>query len=324
MAADDDAEALFQALAVTLRAGLAPSSTAWARGLPHPLVAQVKARLERGEPLGQVLSVALSLPPHERVLLEAGERSGDLPELLDALVESRREKRKMRRRMLIALAYPCLVAAAASLLLPLPLLVNDGLRAYAVRAVPGVALIVTLLVVVFGLVPRLPASSPLRTVGPALLRSLPLLGGRLVYGATATFCEVLGRTIRAGIPITVGLPSALTATGDAAFVRAAEPARRALEQGATLDESLETVGVLPPSVHRQLAVAEQVGKLDEALAAAAKDARGAHGRTVIALIVATTVAVFAAVALVVVIGIVSAAKTFYFDRYDEVMKDIDS
>ena len=68
------------------------------------------ARLERGEKLETAIAAQGSrLPAHLRGLIVAGVRSGRLPIVLDQFAALARRQQDLRRRVLLALAYPALL-----------------------------------------------------------------------------------------------------------------------------------------------------------------------------------------------------------------------
>ena len=88
--------------------------TALADEVARPRLARVlrnlAARLERGEKLETAIAAQGSrLPAHLRGLIVAGVRSGRLPIVLDQFAALARRQQDLRRRVLLALAYPALL-----------------------------------------------------------------------------------------------------------------------------------------------------------------------------------------------------------------------
>ncbi len=77
-------------------------------------------RLERGEALETAIAAQGSrLPAHLRGLIVAGVRSGRLPMVLDQFVTLTRRQQDLRRRVLLALAYPALLLGIMAAILVL-------------------------------------------------------------------------------------------------------------------------------------------------------------------------------------------------------------
>lgn len=308
------------ALEQSLRAGLPLTRTEWTMGLPPKLAGPLKASVTAGKPLAESLWRVLGLFPYERLLLEAGEGSGNLPAAIASVLDGRQRRAKLRRRVMVALAYPVMVLLAAIVFLPLPLLFTDQASTYLSVVASGLFTIGTPLFVVFVVWPRVPPSS-FRALPWTLARAMPLIGRRLGWRPTSLLCDVLGQSIAAGVPVRTAIDASLQATGDPIFADAARDAGRVIDEGGSLAEALEQVDDLPGQVLRQIAVAEQAGRLEDVLKALAADASEQYRRTLWAMIVATGVMVFAVAALVAVIGIVGAAQTFYFDKMDALIEE---
>ena len=87
---------------------------ALAEEIARPQLARVlrnlAARLERGEKLEAAIAAQGSrLPAHLRGLIVAGVRSGRLPIVLDQFAALARRQQDLRRRVLLALAYPAVL-----------------------------------------------------------------------------------------------------------------------------------------------------------------------------------------------------------------------
>ena len=74
------------------------------------MLCNLAARLEAGEKLETAIAAQGSrLPAHLRGLIVAGVRSGRLPIVLDQFAALARRQQDLRRRVLLALAYPALL-----------------------------------------------------------------------------------------------------------------------------------------------------------------------------------------------------------------------
>jgi general secretion pathway protein F len=308
------------ALEQSLRAGLPLTRAEWTMGLPTKLAAPLKASVNAGKPLAEALHQVLGLFPYEQLLLQAGEGSGNLPDAIAGVLDGRARRIKLRRRVMVALAYPVLVLLAAIVFLPLPLLFTDKADVYLSVVGSGLLMIGTPLFISFVVWPRVPPSA-FRMLPWSIARSTPFIGRRLAWRPTSLLCDVLGQSIAAGVPVRSALGAALEATGDPLFADAAHDAGRAIDQGGTLAEAMQQIDDLPGQVLRQVAVAEQAGRLEDVLRALAADASEQYRRTLWAMIVATGVLVFGIAALVAVVGIVGAAQTFYFDKMDALIEE---
>ena len=115
----DELLALNAEIAALVRAGvpLEQGLAALGSDMPGrlgPIAAMLAERLERGEPLLQVLADrSVRLPPVYRAVLEAGLRAGRLPAALECLAASIRRLAEARRAILAAALYPLMVVILA-------------------------------------------------------------------------------------------------------------------------------------------------------------------------------------------------------------------
>jgi general secretion pathway protein F len=318
---DRSLEVFLTQLSVALKAGTPP-------GLLPTQVTTVPARLRASLPkvfAGEVpLSAALVgaglVTSAEAAVLSAGERSGTLPVVLEALARTLRERRAAARRLLMGLAYPAFLVVAAGALLPLPLVVTDGLGAWLSIAIWPPLIVGGALVLALIVWPRLPKEHALRGLAGRLLFSLPIVGGAATRGAAGTFFRLLSQLVAAGVPITLGLEASLAACGHPVWQARAARVRSAIDEGATLDDALRRHLELRPEVLSQIASAERVGALDTTLERLGKDESEAWGRFVIAAAVVAGVLCFLVVAGAIGGAIVTGAQG-YFDQIDRITDD---
>ncbi|MFM9962120.1 MAG: type II secretion system F family protein [Planctomycetaceae bacterium] len=101
---------------VPLESGLAMAGRSGS-GAQEILMLELAQRLRKGESFAEALhSVGGELPKLYRAVVEAGARTGRLPEALESLAMFAQETLKLRRRIDLALLYPTLVLLMSSLL----------------------------------------------------------------------------------------------------------------------------------------------------------------------------------------------------------------
>lgn len=271
--------------------------------LPAPVVAALRAGLREGEPLSGLLAGLGLVDEAGAALLEAGERLGGIPAALRRLAQRLSEQEAARRAFLGSLLRPAGLLLAAGVILPLPLLFTAGTGAYLARALPLVALVAVAALLLLGVWPRLPPdAAPRRRLLQAGL-ALPGLRAPLHHAAWATFAEVLGATLGAGLPARESLQLAARATPHPEFRAAAGELAARLDGGATLAEATAPL-LLPRAFVAQLAAAEQSGSLDLALARLAAGHREEERRTTAQATAVAGGAIFACVAAVAALSIV--------------------
>lgn len=254
------------------------------------LFAAVRARVLEGQSLSRGLAAFPSaFPEIYRAMIEAGEHSGKLGDVLERLAEFTENRESLRNTMLTAFIYPVLLTVVA-------LLVVGGLLVYVVPQVTrvftnlgqtlplatriliavsdfarasGLVTLVALIValIVFRLLLR---DEGRRAHWHRFLLRLPLVG-RLTRGVNAArFADTLGILTAAGVPLLSSLQSAAAVVTNLPMKGAVEEAVRRVREGAPLSSSLGAAKLFPPLVIHLIASGEATGRLDTMLARAAE------------------------------------------------------
>jgi type II secretory pathway component PulF len=211
------------------------------------------------------------------------------------------------------LLYPVSVLLVAMVVLPLPLLFRGPPGAYAARVLPGLAVLAALAVFFLVLLPRQRPDAPARRVLFSLGLVFPLTRPILLHRALATFAEVLGGGISAGIPIREALGLAASATPHPAFTAAGAAMIARLDAGGTLSSALAAVSP-PPSFVAQLNAAEQAGTLDTTLERLSRTHRDATLRATALVLRMLGATVFAAAAIFAAASIIGGYGAAFENR----------
>jgi len=245
-------------------------------------------QVSRGSPLSQAVR------EHPRVfpaifapLIQAGESSGSLVEVLSRLVASMEQRLRYGHRLRSALTYPivlCLVSSALlgilamavvpamrpffeQLQVPLPWITRLVLAAAAFFQKPGVLLLVFMVVATAGvLVHQILEGSPdseFRTWLDGVMLKIPLIGPALHWEISARVCSCLGMMLCSGLPLESSLRGLGEVTGNAWVGQRYHQAGKDILDG--YDFSLAMVGLLPPLAVAMISNAEQTGKMGETL-----------------------------------------------------------
>lgn len=304
---------MLQALAQALDAGMSVHQLvhdqAAAALLPTREREATRLALARGGSLAEGLARAGLVDDAGAAVIGAGERGGFLPAALRAVAADVEERRRRRRRLVLALAYPALLVMLASVILPLPIVVTEGVAAYLASAAPGVAAVVVALLLGGVVAPRLPTRW--RSLAVGALARMPLVGGVILDDARAAALELLGRLIAAGVPARGALASALGASVLPRVRAHVTHAERALDGGRALADVLFDATVVDESLGARVALAERTGDLDSALPALARELRERAARRVVALTVAAGLLAFLVVAVGIGRALVAQAQATY-------------
>jgi general secretion pathway protein F len=254
------------------------------------LLAAVRARVLEGQSLSRGLAAFPSaFPQIYRAMIEAGEHSGKLGDVLERLADYTESREGLRDTILIAFIYPTIVMVLAFVIvtfllvyimpqmtrvfssvgqaLPLAtrilIATSDFVRSYG---------LLTLAAAVAALVAAwlMLRDEALRTRWHAWLLRLPV-AGRLIRGVNAArFSDTLGILTTAGVPLLASLQSAAAVLTNLPMKGAVEEAVRRVREGAALAPSLGAAKLFPPLVIHLIASGEATGRLDSMLARAAE------------------------------------------------------
>src|SRR5689334_129300 len=254
------------------------------------LLAEVRARVLEGQSLSRGLAAFPSaFPQIYRAMIEAGEHSGRLGDVLERLADYTESREGLRDKIVIAFIYPAILTifgfGVVGLLLAyvvpqvtrvfantgqaLPLVtrlliaLSDYVRAsglLTVAAVIGVFIAARLLL----------RDEGRRTRWHGFLLRVPL-AGRLIRGVNAArFADTLGILTTSGVPLLASLQSAAAVLTNLPMRAAVDEAVRRVREGAALAPSLGAAKLFPPLVIHLIASGEATGRLDTMLARAAE------------------------------------------------------
>ncbi|KPK67635.1 MAG: type II secretion system protein GspF [Acidithiobacillales bacterium SM23_46] len=298
------------------------SETARARAV----VAGVRGRVLEGQSLARSLGhFPDAFPSIYRAMVEAGEQSGKLGEVLERLADYTENRQALQQKVLLAFIYPALVTIVAisvvSLLLiyvvpqvtrvfantgqALPLvtriliLASDFMRASG--AVWGIGIVGGLIAARLAL-----RNQVTRRKWHAFLLRTPMVG-RLIRGVNAArFADTLGILTASGVPLLQALQSAVPVVTNLPMRDAVEDALRQVREGGSLSRSLGKAKLFPPVVIHLIASGEQSGRLDSMLIRAAEaQARELEGwvRALTALLEPVLILAMGLVVLFIVVAI---------------------
>jgi general secretion pathway protein F len=254
------------------------------------LLAAVRARVLEGQSLSRGLAdYPAAFPPIYRAMIEAGEQSGRLGDVLERLADFTESRENLRDKVVIAFIYPALVTAVAlavvGLLLvyvvpqvtrvfanlgqALPLAtriliaISDFVRASGLVWLAGIAAAFVAWVLL------LRNESRRRRWHGWLLR-VPMIG-RLIRGVNAArFADTLGILTASGVPLLTSLQSAAAVLTNLPMRAAVDEAVRRVREGGALAPALGAAKLFPPLVIHLIASGEATGRLDTMLARAAE------------------------------------------------------
>jgi general secretion pathway protein F len=254
------------------------------------VLAGVRGRMVEGQSLARSMAAfPQAFPDIYRVMIDAGEQSGRLVEVLERLADYTENRQALRQKVTLAFIYPALVTLVAVSVVTL-LLIYVVPQVTRVFANTGQALpLVTQVLIAISDAAR--ASGPLWVVGGLvagvlfvlalrnarvrrrwhlLLLGLPVVG-RLVRGINAArFADTLGILTASGIPLLPALQSAVPVVNNLPMQAGVEEALRQVREGGSLSRALAKTKLFPPLVVHLIASGEASGRLDAMLQRAAE------------------------------------------------------
>ncbi len=269
------------------------------------ILAGVRAEVLAGHSLHAALGQYESaFPPIYRAVVDAGEKSGELPSLLIRLADYLEAWQTTRQKILQALLYPALVSVVA-------LLVIVGLVTYVVPQIVGVfkqskqalplltrGLILVsdvlrgnwywLLLVAIGapLLARraLARNEALKLRWHRRLLRLPLLGRHLRTLDSARLASTLAIMVSSGVPLLTALETSKAVIANLVLRQALDQAIRLVREGSPLHKALAADQLFPPLLVHLIASGEASGTLGRMLERAATQQQAElDRRTAIAL-----------------------------------------
>jgi general secretion pathway protein F len=250
----------------------------------------VRARVLEGQSLSHGLAAFPgSFPQIYRALIEAGEQSGRLGDVLERLADYTENRESLRDKVMLAFIYPAIVTVVAFAVVGL-LLVYVVPQVTRVFANLGQTLpLVTRILIAMSDFARASGAFWLAglvvafVAGRLLLRDearrrrwhgwllrLPL-AGRLIRGVNAArFADTLGLLTASGVPLLASLQSAAAVVTNLPMRAAVEEAVRRVREGESLAPALGAAKLFPPLVIHLIASGEATGRLDTMLARAAE------------------------------------------------------
>lgn len=253
------------------------------------LLARVRTRVKAGDLLSRAFAQEPSIPEIYTTTLMAGEKSGNLEEVLARFLQYQRLALSLRRKLISSLIYPAvlmtLVVVVLSFLvtyvvpqfadlysslgatLPTITLVvlhlGVGIRDHLVWLVLGAALAVAALWA-WGRGGRLAA------LGDGVALRLPLLGDLYWKYQSAMLCRTLATLLQGGLPLVQGLQTAASALRSPRLRRGLARTVTEVEEGGAMSASLARHQVVPRLAVEMVEVGEGTGALPQMLASIAE------------------------------------------------------
>lgn len=253
-------------------------------------LASLRADIRAGHRLCEAMAARpRDFPPIYRALIEAGEQSGDLSQVMEKLADYIESRGALRSKIITAFIYPAIVTLVAiaivifllSYVVPqvvgafsqthqtLPLLTRLMLSASAFVRDWGAITALTLaaLFAIWRWHLRHPTA---RLAWHARVLRLPLLGRYALGVNTARYAATLAILTSSGVPLLVALEAARRTLGNDKLRLAVDEATRHVREGSPLAAALLEQKIFPPLLIHLIGSGERTGELPAMLERAAR------------------------------------------------------
>ena len=246
----------------------------------RPIVSDVRDRVKQGQLLSDAVEATGMFPPVYSTALRAGEKSGDLPGVLDDYIAYQRTTAGLKKKLIGVLIYPiilivvasCIVAYLVAYVIPqfaklysdlgnkLPgptQFLLDVVVGYRAELIFGAATVVFGAIFIF-LWSRTQSGS---IWVDRMTLKLPVAGDVWIKFQMAQFTRTLGTLLRGGTPLVTALSTAANAMKSRLVADSIDAASQRVREGATLHASLAETKMIPDLALDMIEVGEASGAL---------------------------------------------------------------
>jgi len=250
----------------------------------RPVISQIRDRVREGKSLSEAVAEAGVFSKVYSTAILAGEKSGNLPGVLDYYIAYQRVSTGVRKKILAALVYPTLLISVAIAIVTY--LVTAVIPKFAMLyrdlnvELPAptrllIAVTIDYRFVVLGIVALMAAAaagvflwSRTEQGGTAFDRfkfRLPVLGDTLLKFQVAQFSRTLSTLLTGGTPLVAGLQTASDAITSKLLRSAVAQATQRVREGESVHVALSSSGVMPEMALDMIEVGESSGALSPML-----------------------------------------------------------
>jgi type IV pilus assembly protein PilC len=255
----------------------------------RPVVSQLRDRVREGKSLSEAVAEAGVFSKVYSTAILAGEKSGNLPGVLDQFIAYQRVTTGVKKRILATLVYPSILICTALVIvtylvtvvvpkfallyrdlgvtLPAPtqflIAVTVEYRFFVLAAIG--ALVLTALGVFLW-----SRSEKGGTAFDRLKFRSPLVGDTLLKFQVAQFCRTLATLLTGGTPLVAGLQTASDSIGSNLVRGGVTHATQMVREGESLHSALGSTGIMPELALDMIEVGESSGALAPMLTSVAE------------------------------------------------------
>jgi len=218
----------------------------------------------QGNPLSETMILYPKVfDPVDIMLVEVGEKSGNLPDLIALLSKWHEMSDRMLKRLISGLLLPVFVLTIAAFVFPLPSFILGGLdlKSYLFKVV-GILLLFWIPAGIIVLIIRTtPRTGQARRVLDNIVLRIPVLGSAVHKLEISRFCWAFHMLCKAGVPYSESVEMAVSVTGNIVIADQFRPAVKSVRAGELMSEGFSKK--LPFDVVEMWKTGEETGRLDD-------------------------------------------------------------
>ncbi|HCO93709.1 MAG TPA: hypothetical protein DIU00_07130 [Phycisphaerales bacterium] len=201
--------------------------------------------------------------PVDIMLVEVGETSGNLSELIGLLSKWHEMSARMLRKMISGLLLPVMVLTIAAFVFPLPNYVLGGwdLREYLLKVLSILLLFWIPALIIVVIIRTTPKTGPARRVLDTIVLRIPVLGRAVYRLSIGRFCWAFHMLCMAGVPVSESVEMSLSVTGNQVVADMFRPAAKSVKAGELMSAGFSKK--LPFDVIEMWKTGEETGRLDD-------------------------------------------------------------
>jgi len=253
------------------------------------LLDNVRDRVKSGEALSDAFAAQGAFPKLYTTTLLAGEKSGNIEEVLGRYIAFQRMTASFRKKLAVSLVYPALLVVVVVIMLTFLVTyvvpqfaelfssLNAQLPSITVFmlsvgtfARKYIVLVVVALTVSIFLMWRWKNTDRGAAQIDRVVLSLPLLGQIVLKQQVATFARTLSTLLQGGLPLVPAMETAGTSMSSRRIVNGIADATVSVREGQTLSKSLEEEEIFPDLAVEMIEVGESTGALPAMLVSVAE------------------------------------------------------
>lgn len=253
------------------------------------LLENVRERVKGGELLSDAFAAQQIFPKMYTTTLMAGEKSGNMEEVLSRYIQYQRMVQTFRKKLVVSLVYPALLVSVVTVMLIFlityvvpkfaDLFNNLGAELPAITVfmlavglnAQKYAWVVVLVLVAAGfLLWRWKQSDRGAESIDKFMLSLPLVGEIRLKYQVANFSRVLATLLQGGLPLVPAMETAGASMSSRQMLNGITAAAERVREGQGLAKSLETQKLFPDLAVEMLEVGESTGALPAMLSSVAE------------------------------------------------------